>query len=65
MKSYEKEMESFDSMALFAELRLRELLIEERHHGQNPTHLKAAVCADLLLKICEKIGRYSSVCRLL
>jgi hypothetical protein len=54
-------MASYDSMVLFTELRLRELLVQESQHGNNPTHLKAAVCADLLLKICSRLGRYSTV----
>eukprot|EP01034_Spumella_vulgaris_P022685 gene22685-28833_t len=56
--TYQSEGTMFDSVAVFAEIRLIELREREAHHGATPTKLKATVVADLLLRLCEKIEEH-------
>lgn len=57
--SYEQELTSFDSVALFAETRLRE--IKQRESADHPSLLKSVVCADLIKKVTRVLGRYANI----
>jgi len=62
--SYRDENQSFKSVAVFAELRLKEAL-SFMGPTLKPTRAVAAICCDLLLKISSLFGRYSSLMELL
>jgi len=62
LKNYQQGLETFESLAVFAELRFHEVLTtESRLHGTNPSKLKAAAAADLLLKLTKGLGSYSAI----
>eukprot|EP01041_Mallomonas_annulata_P012080 gene12080-25324_t len=59
--NYDDEIRSFESVALFAEVRLNEVYEKEAASGSGPTALKAVVCSDLIRKVTRILGRYSHV----
>ena len=62
LKNYQQGIESFESLSIFAELRFHEVLTtESKIHGTNPSKLKAAAAADLLLKLTKGLGSYSAI----
>ncbi len=60
-KNYKRENVSFDSLALYLETKYIEMREQEKYAGNHPTRFKTAVCADLMMKLCQGLGRYSSV----
>jgi len=59
-KDYKSELSSFGSVALFAEMRLREVLEKDRQPNRGPSLLVAVVVADLLKKVTRILGRYEN-----
>ena len=55
----------FYTSCFMNQVRMRELWEREAVHGAHPSALKAAVCADLMLKMLQVLGRYSTVSAIL
>ncbi|GMH58171.1 hypothetical protein TrLO_g12544 [Triparma laevis f. longispina] len=75
VRSFELEQDSYDSISVFAEVRLKEALASTEEliswgdrknswddkHSQGPSPIRAALCCDLLRKISTMFGRYKPV----
>jgi hypothetical protein len=59
--AYSDEMDSFNSVAVYAEMRLRELWAREGGKGEAPNMVRSAMVAQLTNNVTAHLGRFSSV----
>lgn len=59
--SFQREKDNFESISLYVETRYVEMKQHQSEYGVIPTRVKAAVTADLIMKLAGSMGRYSSM----